>query len=194
MQVDLTSLGIGAISIWLLSWASKHFLDRLVLPGVVDLWARLNKRWAMQRAEQLLKLYVLEVQRSTDNRQLILHLMDRATIIVCWVGGVNTLLLLMVLLQQVVPEAERLNPQRISALLVIIAVLGIFLWAIFYTNRRLSSIFTDPAKHRANIIGRITPLLAAAGLSEDEIKQWLRRVPPLPPKPPMPPPLDEPMP
>jgi hypothetical protein len=59
MQIDLPSLSIGAaigaVPLWLLGWVAKHFLDRLVLPRVLDWRARFNKMRALNRAELLLK-------------------------------------------------------------------------------------------------------------------------------------------
>ena len=51
MQVSAIVSGIIA---FLLAWAGKHVLDRLLLPRVLDWWARKNKKWAMERAAQLL--------------------------------------------------------------------------------------------------------------------------------------------
>jgi hypothetical protein len=181
MHIDLTSLSIVGILVWLLGWVSKHFLDRLVLPRLVDWWARLNKTWAIKRAEQLLNLFVIELRRASDSRYLILNLDERFAVVVCFVGGVNILLILLVLLQQIVPESERLNQEKVLSLLVLIVVLVIFLVGTFYTNRRLVSIVTNPAKHRDDLVVRLSSLLSAAGLSEDEIKIWLEKVPPIPP-------------
>jgi hypothetical protein len=64
--------------------------------------------------------------------------------------------------------------------LLLVPLFFVFLLVnVYYSGRRLVSAFTDPNKHRDDIIARVTPLLAAAGLSEDEIKVWLEKVPPI---------------
>jgi hypothetical protein len=53
MQI-VSAIVLGIIG-FLLAWAGKHLLDRLVLPRVLDWWARKNQKWAMERAAQLLE-------------------------------------------------------------------------------------------------------------------------------------------
>jgi hypothetical protein len=55
----LSSIVLGFMG-FLLAWAGKHLLDRLLLPRVVDWWALQNKKWAMERAVQLLKQLEME--------------------------------------------------------------------------------------------------------------------------------------
>ena len=126
MQVELLrNFGIGILG-FLLTWAAKHLLDRLLLPRVLDWWARQNRRWALQRAEQLLSLFITELRRASDTRHLILYLVDRVAVLVAFVSAFNVLLLLMILLQQIVPESERMQPERVLSLLIILVVLALF--------------------------------------------------------------------
>lgn len=177
MQIDLLSAAVGGILFWLLGWAAKHFLDRLVLPTAVDWWSRLNKQRAINRAEQLLKQFELERIQSLDSRYLTLVMGKRIAYIVCSVGIFVSLLILIAIRQITKSEAERISAFDLYFLLLVPAYFAFLIALIYYWGRRLTSIFSNATDHRQNVVIRIRRLLAASGLTEDEIKLWLEKVP-----------------
>jgi hypothetical protein len=180
MQIDLLSAAVGGVVFWLLGWAAKHLLDRLVLPKIFDWWARQNARWALKRAEQLLHTLEIELKYATDIRQLVVFVVDRLAVLVLVLGVLCLLLTLKVIENQMYPDyVHRHLDMAVFHWLTIAVplVFGFFLWVIYYANRRLVAAISDPIKRRDETITRLTSLLKAAGLSEAEIKDWLERVP-----------------
>ena len=68
---------LGAILIFVLRWAGKHALDRLLLPRVLDWWVRQNQQRALRRAEKLLIIFKQDLQYGSDLRHLILRVESR---------------------------------------------------------------------------------------------------------------------
>jgi hypothetical protein len=93
---SLTSIVLGIVG-FLLAWAGKHLLDRLLLPRVLDWWARKNKKWAMERATQLLKQLEMEARCALDTRHLILFLEDRTAAMVIFLGVFNALAIITII-------------------------------------------------------------------------------------------------
>jgi hypothetical protein len=86
----VSAIVLGIIG-FLFAWAGKHVLDHLLLPRVLDWWARKNKKWAMERAAQLLEQLERESKYASDTRHLILFLENRTAAIVITLGILNGL-------------------------------------------------------------------------------------------------------
>jgi hypothetical protein len=175
---SLSSIVLG-ITGFLIAWAGKHLLDRLLLPRVVDWWARQNKKWAIERAVQVLKQLEMESKCASDTRHLILFLEDRTAIMVIALGVFNALCII-TLIFPLEPEFARFK-EATAPILLLVPVMGfLMIYSVRYLNRRFVSLFTDANAHWDKTIVRLNRLLQAAGLSEKEIKDWLEKVPPVP--------------
>jgi hypothetical protein len=177
MQI-VSAIVLGIIG-FLLAWAGKHLLDRLVLPRVLDWWARKNQKWAMERAAQLLEQLEKESKYASDTRHLILFLENRTATMVITLGILNALGIITIIVP-VEPEFQQFKLATAPILLLIPVMGALMIYAVNYINRRFVSLFTDANAHWEKTIARLIPLLRAAGLSEKEIKDWLEEVPPVP--------------
>lgn len=181
MQIDLSSAAIGGVLFWLLGWVAKHFLDRLVLPRVLDWRARFSKQRALNRAEFILEQFERERSQSLDTRLLSLALGRLIIANICFIRVMISMLIIIIIGQLAEPKFETLKTGDIYILYYVPVSFVLFVAAFYYSwNRRLVSLFTNPAKHRDEIITRIVSLLKAADLSEDDIALWLARVSPAP--------------
>ena len=177
---SLSSIVLGFMG-FLLACAGKHLLDRLLLPRVVDWWALQNKKWAMERAVQLLKQLEMESKYVSDTRHFILFLEDRTATIVLTLGLFNALGIIIIIIGwPVEPELQQVKVVITPILLLVPVMVVLLLYAVRYVNRRFVSLFTDAQAHWDETIARLNRLLRAAGLSEKEIKDWLEKVPPVP--------------
>jgi hypothetical protein len=175
----LSSIVLGFMG-FLLAWAGRHLLDRLLLPRVVDWWALQNKKWAMERAVQLLKQLEMESKYASDTRHFILFLEDRTATIVLTLGLFNAVGIIIIIGWPVEPESQQFRVVITLILLLVPVTVVLLLYALRYVNRRFVSLFTDAQAHWDETIARLNPLLRAAGLSEKEIKDWLEKVPSVP--------------
>ena len=121
-KIDVVSLLWGAAG-FLFLWAVKHFLDRAVLPRVLDWWARQTRKSALTRSEELLKLFKRDLGHASDIRYLILRVEEFVVVLVSASAIFNTGFLLLVT-HPTVPW--RISPRIIAHLPVGISNDGIF--------------------------------------------------------------------
>jgi hypothetical protein len=174
VPVIVTSL-IAAI---IISLAGRAW--RLALDGA----SKLMKRSALRRAEEIAKGYEELWRQYTDVRQLILE-GERRSAYVTGCYGFTAVVMLGLLGYQLsgatAPDMEPARTLSFNSMLVTSAMLfGGFMLTLVTALGRIKKQFREFPAYREQVISRIRGQLKAAKLSEQEIEDWLRRIPPVP--------------
>jgi len=173
-----TALGVlGAYLIWLIQWGAKHFHDAFILPRIRDWWARRNAKAALQMAEVVLEQFERNVRSASDVRYLILHVYQMLITAVLSSALFIILSFMLLFLDRhfSVGGGETID---LLVLGVVAAVYALWLFvAVKYEYKKSVAMFLNMAEHRAATVARLKTLLVAAGLNDDQIREWLCQVP-----------------
>ncbi len=169
---------LGLVASFLLGWAAKQTLDRLMLPRILDWFARRQRNSSQKRAEHVLEQFLYNLRHISDTRHLIIRLGDRLTFLILWTASTNTTLIILLIYQQ--SAKERLATVPILLLLVVLVGYAFVLLISIRSGIHETSMLTNLEAYRGQIVDRLRNLLAAAGLADTQIEAWLERVPPLP--------------
>jgi hypothetical protein len=169
---------LGFVMLYLLQWAGKHFLDRLVLPRVLDWWAKQSKQMALQRAQYLCQQFELDLKLYSNINLVVLRIEERRNKHLLFPGAIVLLLVYIIFIRQNYPEVQAPPTQVAIMLLVTILLVSISIFFIMtYENRRDYRALADFTHYRDRTILRLEKLFQAAGLDDDEIRARLERVP-----------------
>jgi hypothetical protein len=80
--------GVGG---FLLAWAAKHFLDRLILPRVLDRISRINKRLTLRRANKLRERFNSDLKYIGNFPALMVRMIAEIYYMFLIVGFVSTI-------------------------------------------------------------------------------------------------------
>jgi hypothetical protein len=153
-KIDVASLLWGAAG-FLFLWAVKHFLDRAVLPRVLDWWARQTRKSALTRSEELLKLFKRDLGHASDIRYLILRVEEFVVVLVSASAIFNTGFLLLVTHPTVLGESA---PGSLLIFLLAFLTMGFFavvIWGVQYKHKRDADMFINLEKHREETVSRL---------------------------------------
>lgn len=156
-------------------------LDRLVLPRVLDWWARRNRVRALKRSDYLLKQFEIDIRLLQDVPRLIIRLtrnVSQLMHLLLPLVAMNIILLSLSIL-----DAENSKIMFIGSAAIVGLVLLPHPMQVFLSDRRLSrerEYLADPQAYRKKLIDRLSKLYIAAGMSPDEIEEWCTLVPEVP--------------
>jgi len=172
---------IGFVTLYLLQWAGKHFLDRLVLPRVLDWWARQSKKMALHRAKYLCQQYKRDLTLYSNINLVVLRIEERRNRHLLFPFSINLLLVYVIFTLQNFPKIQAPPTQAAIMFAVTIFFMSISMFFIMpYENRRDYRTLADFTHYRDRTILRLEKLFQAAGLDDDEIRARLERVPAAP--------------
>ena len=171
---------IGGLIVFFLQWAGRHLLDRLVLPRVLDWWARQSSKMALNRAEILLKQFENDVKAYSNIRLFILRIEDRRNKLFSFPFTVALLMIYAILTNQYIPGEKATYGQIAFLLFAIIAICAYWSFGFIYQNRRDYRVFENFNIYRIEIIERVEKLFQAAGLDESAIRERVERLPGVP--------------
>jgi hypothetical protein len=105
----MSDIAIGVIvfvTLYLLQWAGKHFLDRLVLPRVLDWWARQSKKMALQRAKYLCQQFELDLKLYSNIDLVVLRIEERRNKHLLFPFAIILLMVYTIFIRQNYPEVQ----------------------------------------------------------------------------------------
>jgi hypothetical protein len=177
---DLTiGLIAGGLVVFLLQWAGRHFLDRLVLPRVLDWWATQSRKMALNRAEFLLKTFESYLKMSSNFSAVILRAEERSHRLLAFPFGISFLMILAIFIRPYVPDNG--THDHIGLIVVgTITACALTIATVILENKRDYRALSDLAQYRNRVIGRLEKLYRAAGLDGTDIEERLERVPAAP--------------
>jgi hypothetical protein len=174
---------LTAYPAWLFGWGAKHFHDAFVLPLIRDWWARRNAKAALQMAEAVLLQLEGDMRAASDVRHLILHVYRMLSAAVLSSALFMTLFLMLLFFDRFSTErgTGTANLPSLLLLAMVAAVYALWLFVgVRFEYKKTAAMFLNLAEHRAATISRLKTLLVAADLNDDQVQEWLDRVPPLP--------------
>jgi hypothetical protein len=105
----MSDIAIGVIvfvTLYLLQWAGKHFLDRLVLPRVLDWWARQSKKMALQRAKYLCQQFELYLKLYSNIDLVVLRIEERRNKHLLFPFAIILLMVYTIFIRENYPEVQ----------------------------------------------------------------------------------------
>jgi hypothetical protein len=176
-----TGIIIGGIIIFVLQWAGKHFLDRLVLPKILDWWARQSKQMALNRAGYLLTEFELDFKLASNIQKLLLRIEKRSQAFLFFPLAMILLLILSIIAHLYFPDDDKATYKQMGALAVAVIIMyAQWILALYYQNKRDYRVLFDVHGHRDRLMSRLEKLFRAAGLDDAEIRDRIERIPTIP--------------
>jgi hypothetical protein len=179
MNLDAESVAVGGVGLWLLQWMAKHILDRLFLPRLQDSFARLNKKLALMRAEQVLRQYHYDVSRQQGVLWKLRDEVAELYMIIVFTGALVIAWPIITTLQDPAYNDAPLFSRRTLAYMYAVVCLALIVFARIKMNiARRDVKARDAEAHRAETQARLKNLLTSAGLDNGERERWLSRLSP----------------
>jgi hypothetical protein len=147
------------------------------LPRLQDWFARLNKKWALMRAEQVVRQYHHDVSQQQGVLWKVRDEIADLYLIVVFVGAVNILWPIITTLQDPTYNDAPLFSRHTLAYMYA----ALFIVLIVFAKLRMNTAgrdvkARDADRHHTETQARIRKLLASAGLSDTEIDGWVSRL------------------
>jgi hypothetical protein len=194
VTVDLTSFlwgSAGTVTIFIAGWATKHALDRLLLPRVLDWWATRTRSLALMRAQTIVDNFESDLLTYSDIR-LLLYTSDRGyrrslfwSIVLIFEMIAMTAGALRVLLDKEISSKVRSkidhylpfftidHPSFITIFMLADVLFVVFVLYLLLGRPSLNlEMMCSPETVASRTLARTVRLLGAAGLSETESLNW----------------------
>jgi hypothetical protein len=142
---------LAGVGLFLLGWAAKHFLDRLILPKLLDRISRTNKKLTLRRANKLRERFNSDLKYIENFPSLMVRMISEIYYMFLIVGFVSTL--------------------GVMGLPVFLIMVIFMAFRTAGAERHLK-ILTSPA-YRSEIEARIAALLKSAEMPAAEIDGFL---------------------